>query len=732
MEKSGPSATESVVDVLAVDDDAIMNGVVRRIVEHMGHRCVTASSGEQALEVLGNEDFDLVITDINMAELSGLDLLNSVKAAKPDVAVVVVSGVNDASTADIAIASGAYGYVVKPFELTELQIAIANALRRRELEIELHRHLNDLESEVERRTAQLRAATNTAVNQERRFRSLAQASPLGIIYINRDWEFDYCNSKAEALLGRCSSEMKGTKWFEGMPGGCRQTLGEAVAAAADGTEADCEHQLQRPDESLIWLRCRTAPVMSDEGAISGVVVLLEDIDDRVRLEAMLRHQATHDHLTGLPNRRQFREYVGELVDSNVDGRYVAVLLVDLDQFKLVNDTYGHEAGDQLVVATAARLADVAPPNALTARVGGDEFVIAVTTSTEDEALEVAETVRTALREPVKISEVELSLSASVGIGLASNRDTSVDSLLRTADIAMHRAKERRDSVEVFDDSMASDTARRLSLTSELRTAVSRDGLDVHYQAILSCVDNSLMGFESLARWTHEEWGRVPPNEFIPIAEQIGIVHAIDLFVLRQAVRQLAEWKACQKVSPHVFVTVNLSASQLSNSNLPNIVESALGNSGLDGLSLCIEVTESSLIVDMDRAIPVLNRLREMGVRLAVDDFGTGHSALSYLGRLPLDILKIDKSFVDDLGTETDVVETIVELAHKFGLAVIAEGVEVAEQLVGLRQLNCDMSQGFFLDRPTPADCINFDGSGGIVLLNELPDCRLESHLDAVR
>jgi len=684
MDGTGLQANESRVEVLAVDDDPMMNGVVKRIVQHMGHQCVTASSGEQALDLLADQDFDLIITDINMDALSGLDLLNAVKQAKPGVAVVVVSGVNDAATADIAISSGAFGYVVKPFELTELQIAIANALRRRELEFELHRHLCDLETEVERRTAQLREATESALNQERRFRSLAQASPLGIIYINSAGGLDYCNSKAEVLLGRTADQMEGSMWLDGMSIAGRSLLGQAVSTAAMGTEADCEYQLVRPGLPPIWLRSRTAPVTFDEGSISGVVVLLEDIDDRVGLESMLRHQATHDHLTGLPNRRQFREHVGELIASIDPDEMVAVLLVDLDQFKLVNDTHGHEAGDQLVVATAESLARVAPAGALTARVGGDEFVVAVTVRSEQEACKVAEDVRKTLREPVQILEVELSLSASVGIGL-------------TAD----------SGVEVFDGSMANDTARRLALTSKLRTAVSREDLEVHYQAVVDTATNRLVGFESLARWTHEEWGRVRPDEFIPIAEQIGVVHAIDLFVLKTAVRQLVEWRLDAKVRSDVFVTINLSASQLTNSNLPSIVESVLWQNGMDGSSLCIEVTESSLIVDMARAIPVMERLRRSGVRIAVDDFGTGHSALSYLGRLPLDILKIDQSFVAAIGTATDVVGTIIDLAHRFNLAVIAEGVENVEQMMVLRELGCDMSQGFLLAKPEKAKSIRF-------------------------
>ncbi len=704
MNASSPVASGS-AEVLVVDDDCDMVALMSRIVERVGHRCVTAGSGEAALEQLSSARFDLLVTDINMEGLSGLDLLEAARRVDPDLAVMVVSGVDDPGTAETALAGGAFGYVVKPFDVTELQIAISNALRRRELEVELHRHLHDLEGQVDRRTAQLSVATHQAQVQEQRFRSLAQASPLGIVYADRDGVLDYCNSSAEVLLGRGRDQLVGRSWLDDLDSTNRSQLEAAIREAASGVpDAACEYELRRPDGSTVWVQSRVAPVLNDEHLGTGVVVLFEDIGSRKRLEHQLRYQASHDHLTRLPNRREFRLQLSNRLLSLGEDEVLGVLLVDLDQFKLVNDTYGHEAGDQLIVTVAERLVECVPPGALVARLGGDEYVVALCEQDRDLVVAVAQSVRETLRQPVRVMGVELSLSASVGIGTTADSQTPVGGLLRSADIAMHHAKNRRDVVEVFDNSMAKDVARRLALTTELRRAVDDELLSVHYQPIVDTVTQRLVGLEALARWTHHEWGQVAPNEFIPIAESIGLVHEIDRQMLTAAVAQLARWRAEGRIHPDVFMSVNLSASQLANSALPDLVNNVLQQAGVAGSSLCIEVTESTLISDIDRAVPIMRRLRELGIRIAVDDFGTGHSALSYLGQLPLDVLKIDGSFIAAIGSGgVDVAEAIVDLAHRFDLDVIAEGVEEPHQLSRLRALGCDMVQGFLTGRPAAAD-----------------------------
>ncbi|MDH3301545.1 MAG: EAL domain-containing protein [Acidimicrobiia bacterium] len=692
-------------EILVVDDDASMVALIARVAERSGHRCATAGSGETAIELLSDRRFDLLITDINMDGLSGLELLEAASGLDPDLAVMVVSGIADTGTAEAALSAGAFGYVVKPFDVTELQIAVSNALRRRELEIKLRGHLHDLETEVDRRTEALRVTTADAQRQEQRFRSLAQASPLGILYADRLGHLDYCNSNTELLLGRPRSDLHGSRWLDELDTPTRQEFEAAIKQALAGVpDTSCEYQLRRPDGSLVWLFSRVAPVLDEDQVSSGVVVLFEDVGNRKRLEHQLRHQASHDHLTGLPNRREFRSRLSDLLNSLERDDVLGVLLVDLDQFKLVNDTYGHETGDRLIVTIGERLLDCVPPGTLVARLGGDEYVVAVRESSRSRVLSLGEAVRDALRQPMNLMGVELSLSASVGIGTTSDPQAEVSSLLRSADIAMHQAKVRRDVVEVFDTTMAKDVARRLALTSELRRAVDNRLLTVHYQPVVDTGTQRLVGLEALARWSHHEWGDVSPAEFIPIAESMGIVHEIDRHILTLAINQLASWRSAGRIRPDVFMSVNLSASQLSNSALPDLLRRTLHLAGVDSSSLWVEVTEGSLIADVGRAVPILRQLRELGIRIAVDDFGTGHSALSYLGRLPLDVLKIDGSFVAAIGNgSVDVAEAIVELAHRFDLEVVAEGVEKPNQLRRLQAIGCDMVQGFLTGVPDEAD-----------------------------
>lgn len=689
------------VDVLVVDDDRTMLRVITRILEQMGHRCTAVESAEDAMRSLAERRVDLVITDVNMAGLSGLELVELARRADPDVAVVVVSGVDDVGTAESALAGGAFGYIVKPFEMVELQIAVSNALRRRDLERAVRQHLEELEDEVDRRTAELRRTSEELELRVRRFASLAQSSPAGILYAKRDGTLEYCNSTTVSLLGRPIAELAATRWLDEISASARGLLEEAIQQALAGVpDVSCEYNLERTDGSVVWLHSRVAPVLDDEHRSTGLLVLFEDISTRKQLEHQLRQQASHDHLTALPNRRAFRSRLEALIPTIDEARPLAVFLIDVDQFKLINDTYGHEAGDQLIITVAERLSHWLPPGATVARLGGDEFIVAVTAHDRHALTAMAEDLRSHLRQPVRVLGVELSMSTSIGVAIAVDPQTTASGMLRAADIAMHEAKGRRDVVALFDTAMASDVARRLALTSELRKVVDAELLEVHYQPIVDASSGQLTGLEALARWTHQEWGRVDPVEFIPIAESTGLAHEIDRQVLTAAIGQLGQWRRAGRVAQDVFVSVNLSASQLANQSLPTLIDSALGRAGVPPSVLCLEITETTLICDLDRTVPMLERLRARGIRIAVDDFGTGRSALSYLGHLPLDVLKIDRAFVAD-DDRCGIVGTIVDLAHRFGLTVIAEGVEEEQQLERLRTTRCDQVQGYLTGRPTP-------------------------------
>ncbi|MGH8973575.1 MAG: putative bifunctional diguanylate cyclase/phosphodiesterase [Acidimicrobiia bacterium] len=423
-------------------------------------------------------------------------------------------------------------------------------------------------------------------------------------------------------------------------------------------------------------------------------------------ERALLHQAFHDTLTGLPNRALLADRLGQtLARRERRCAEAAVLFLDIDRLKWVNDSLGHAAGDQLLVDVARRLDSVLRPGDTVARFGGDEFVVLCEDlGSAGEAITVAERLREALASPFHVRGREIGLTASIGIALAStsSHDTP-DALLRDADAAMYRAKERgRDRVELFDDHMRSRALARLETESTLRRAIDQQELRVHYQPVIDLTSGRATGLEALVRWQHPERGLVPPSEFIPVAEETGLIVGLGAFVLAEACTQVARWNNRRSDEPPLTVSVNLSAHQLRAPGLRELVAEALERTSLEPRLLCLEITETALVEDAESNRTALDSLKDLGVTLAVDDFGTGYSSLLYLRRFPVDMLKIDRSFVVGLDTnaeDTAIVSGVVGLAQALGLQAVAEGVETPEQAARLRGLGCPLAQGYYWSKP---------------------------------
>ncbi len=423
-------------------------------------------------------------------------------------------------------------------------------------------------------------------------------------------------------------------------------------------------------------------------------------------ERALLHQAFHDTLTGLPNRALLADRLGQtLARRERRCAEAAVLFLDIDRLKWVNDSLGHAAGDQLLVDVARRLDSVLRPGDTVARFGGDEFVVLCEDlGSAGEAITVAERLREALASPFHVRGREIGLTASIGIALAStsSHDTP-DALLRDADAAMYRAKERgRDRVELFDDHMRSRALARLETESTLRRAIDQQELRVHYQPVIDLTSGRATGLEALVRWQHPERGLVPPSEFIPVAEETGLIVGLGAFVLAEACTQVARWNNRRSDEPPLTVSVNLSAHQLRSPGLRELVAEALERTSLEPRLLCLEITETALVEDAESNRTALDSLKDLGVTLAVDDFGTGYSSLLYLRRFPVDMLKIDRSFVVGLDTnaeDTAIVSGVVGLAQALGLQAVAEGVETPEQAARLRGLGCPLAQGYYWSKP---------------------------------
>jgi len=449
-------------------------------------------------------------------------------------------------------------------------------------------------------------------------------------------------------------------------------------------------------------------------ALAGAAVfrIIQALDVAERSEALMAHQAMHDLLTGLPNRRMMQEHLaGLLKRAAIDDTHVAVLFLDLDRFKLVNDTLGHRHGDELLVSVARRLMDHVRVDDLVTRIGGDEFMITLADVVSvSQALEMANRLRTCLREPFLVSEMEFYVSASIGLAFASGNDPTVsaDAIVREADTAMYQAKEAgRDNVAVFDESMQTKVDERVELERDLRHAVELRQLYLVYQPILRLPNGPIEGVEALVRWAHPTLGIIPPVKFIPIAEETGLIIEIGDWVLEEALAQLAKWRHLGIAMQSQYVAVNVSGAQLRDDRLVERVHQTLETNDLPGSSLCLELTESVVMGDLPRAVAALNGLRALDVQLAIDDFGTEYSSLAYLQRFPVTSLKIDRSFVasleDDDSSDATLIAAVVAMARALGISTVAEGVETRTQAERVVELGCDCVQGYLYSRPVRAE-----------------------------
>jgi diguanylate cyclase (GGDEF)-like protein len=451
----------------------------------------------------------------------------------------------------------------------------------------------------------------------------------------------------------------------------------------------------------------------DVNFLQAVANVLAAAIERRRSEAETRHQALHDPLTGLPNRALFRDRLQHaLARSRRRDTTLAVLFLDVDNFKVVNDSLGHEAGDELLSALAPRLCEAVRSGDTVARFGGDEFVLLCEDVVdEQEALEIAERVKQCFCAPLPISGGERYVTASIGVAMPSAAGDGPESLLRDADAAMYQAKERgRARFEVFDADMRESALKRLQLEAELRHALDRDEMRLVYQPVIDVDTGRIAAVEALLRWHHPERGVVPPLEFIPVAEESGLIVQLGDWVLRQAMRQAAHWRGMERPGEApVVVSVNLSARQMAERDLVASVVRALRDTGVDARQIALEITETVLVEDTVAAAETLYALQDIGVKLVLDDFGTGYSSLGYVKRFPLSFLKIDRSFVAELvhnGRDTAIVSAIAEMARALGARVVAEGVETEEQLSGVRKLGCELAQGYLFARPLPPDEID--------------------------
>jgi diguanylate cyclase (GGDEF)-like protein/PAS domain S-box-containing protein len=549
--------------------------------------------------------------------------------------------------------------------------------------------------------------TNTDVADERELRRLAaivQYSDDAIIGTTPAGVVTSWNTGAERLYGYAQHEALGQDVAILEPENRRFELSAAVVRVLAGEVVDAfDAQRVTRTGRVIEVSVNASPIRGDIGDVVGVSRIERDITDRKRMERELEHQALHDSLTGLPNRALFMNRLTCGLAGRRQGDVgIAVMFIDLDDFKLINDSLGHSAGDALLQALSPRLTGLLRRGDTVARFGGDEFVVLCETRTPEDAVLLAQRMLRVFEEPFEIAGTRHVLNASVGIAFGE-QSADPETLVANADAAMYRAKEHGGSrLEVFDADVRARIVKRLETERRLRRAVTGDELHVHFQPIIAVADGTITGFEALLRWTPPDGPPVPPSDFIPVAERCGLIHPIGELVLRQACRQAAQW---HRALPEARVWVNVSAHQLSDPGFGRLVRAVLAQTGLDPHRLCLEITESALMEQPERAVDTLAGLRAFGTQVALDDFGTGYSSLSHLKLFPLDAVKIDRSFVAGLATDSKnaaILEAVVHLAHTLELRVVGEGVETAPQARVLQRLGCGEAQGFLYGRPMPA------------------------------
>ena len=648
------------------------------------------TSFDEALEAMAMGQHDVYLVDYRLGEHDGLEVLREARAAGCLRPIILLTGQGDGDVDIAAMQAGAADYLVKG------QIDSQILERSIRYSLEQNRTLEALRESEERYALSARGAND------------------GLWVWDLGADSVYYSGRWKEMLGFSESEISDSpdEWFARVhPDDVAQLRADIDAHRLGATPSiEHEHRMRCKGGEYRWMLARGVAVRDASGGATRIAGSQTDITERKVATDRLMHDAFHDALTGLPNRALFMDRLGRLMERarRHSGHQFAVLFLDLDRFKVVNDSLGHALGDLLLISVAERLRIALRATDTVARLGGDEFTILLEIDHLADAVRTAERIQEALRVPFRVGENEIFTTASIGIALSVTGYERPHDVLRDADIAMYRAKSRGRGIhEVFDKTMHDRAVKLLKFETELRRSIERGELRVHYQPIVSLVTAKVMGFEALLRWQRGD-ELVAADEIVPIAEETGLILPIGQWVLREALRQLAEWQKRYPDNESLHMHVNLSAKQFLQPNLLEHIAVALDESGVDAGRLHIEVTESVVIENPEAAAELLERLRATGVGISLDDFGTGYSSLSSLRQFPFDTLKIDRSFISTNGDrrhheiDDEIVRTISNLARILGMDVTVEGLESADQVQRMRDLGIDYAQGFYFSPPVDA------------------------------
>ncbi len=556
---------------------------------------------------------------------------------------------------------------------------------------------------------------------ESRYRTLLENMSEGLLQVDNNSTIEFVNDRFCEMTGFTEVELLGKLVSEVLFDKKDVEIFSAREEKRPNRIAEhFELGLRKKSGEQLWVLVGGAPMFNVDGSVTGSMGVFTDITERKFAEDRLIHDAFHDGLTGLANRALFTDHLRLRIEraKREKSSLFGVLFLDFDRFKVINDSLGHAEGDKLLVAVAQRLESTLRSSDLIARLGGDEFTLLLNElDDESHASKIASRIQELISAPFPLESGDVYMSASIGIALGTDGSISAQDMLRNADIAMYRAKSKgKARHQLFDQAMHDEALKQLQIDTDLRQALASNEFELHYQPIFRLESRTIVGFEALARWRHPERGMVPPNDFIPIVEENGLIIPLGRWILFESCRQMRFWMDNFEFAKNLTMSVNLSVKQFMQADLAEQVMANLVATRLDPKFLKLEITESHVMENGDAAVKMMNRLRHLGAELSLDDFGTGYSSLSYLHRLPVTNLKIDRSFVNQMvaGDENSkLVSTIISLAHNLNISVTAEGIETEDQLQQLRTLNCEMGQGYFFSKPLEADAAT-------ELINSLP------------
>ena len=700
--RSGSDTAQPTPKVLVVDDEVALLNSLAELLRLNRYEVETANSGRMALERLTACSYDVVLLDLRMEDISGHDVLEYVRDFGLSCTVVVVSGESSFDAVTRAVLLGAHDYVRKPYIPDELLTTVANAVMHRRLEAENQQFQQKLRE------------------SEKLHRYLVEQSPDVVYLLGRDGRFVFVNSRAESLLGYRKTDLLRKHYSEVIEEVIVLDGTEAAEASSDMERARRQFmaRVRTKAGDLLHLEIETFPVEFDSmpkaavegaelGAFDGIFGIARDVSDRKRAEDTIHFQAYHDLLTGLPNRSLFKDRIDiALAHAKRNQSMLAVMFIDLDRFKVINDTLGHAAGDELLQAVSTRLRSCLREGDTLSRFGGDEFTLLLPhIQAEEDALQVTRKIRSQLDKPFAIDGNEVFLGASIGISVYPKDGSSMNALVKNADMAMYQIKQRgRNGFQFYHEEMDGLSGQRLTLEGDMRKALETGQFSLYFQPQVSIQDGTIVGMEALVRWQHPFRGLLFPGEFITIAEDSGLVVSLGEQVLRQALAHLRGW-IDQGLDP-IRIGVNCSSLQIEQPGFEDLVLGVLEEFALDPRWLEIEITENLLLRDLERVASKLSVLAQAGVSIALDDFGTGFSSLSYLQQFPLHTLKVDRTFVQDIrDLENDIhlVDAIASIAKGLRLNLVAEGVETEAQFNYLRRIGCHEVQGFLFSRPVDAE-----------------------------